>query len=282
MIAVEDAHWADEGFLELLEASATLPGSPAARDLHRAPRDRRPAARPRRRRRPPAAELRPLTAAATEELAAQLVDGGDLALSRRIAETSAGNPFFAEEIAHAVGDRGGAAGAPSPTPCRRRSPRASTLSPSARSERLQLAAVLGERFPEAALTELRGEPVAEALAELERRHLVGARPGEPGIYRFHHQLIRDVGYASLTRAERVRLHELAAAGLRARAAGRHGELIELIAFHLAQAAELDPGAGASRPRSRRSRRRARSRCSEAPPPAPRSCSSRRPGSPRTM
>ena len=28
VIAVEDAHWADEGFLELLEASATLPGSP--------------------------------------------------------------------------------------------------------------------------------------------------------------------------------------------------------------------------------------------------------------
>ena len=241
VIAVEDAHWADEGFLELLEASATLPGSPllvicTARpeiaglrpDLGAADGHQRLA-------------LRPLTAAATEELAAQLVDGGDPALSRRIAETSAGNPFFAEEIAHAVATGAAATGAPLPDTVQATIAARIDALPEREKRTLQLASVLGERFPEAALTELRGEPVAEALAELERRHLVGARPGEPGIYRFHHQLIRDVGYASLTRAERVRLHELAAAGLRARAAGRHGELIELIAFHLAQAAELDPG-----------------------------------------
>ena len=240
VIAVEDAHWADEGFLELLEASATLPGSPllvicTARPEIAALRPDLGAADGHQR-----LALRPLTAAATEELAAQLVNGGDPALSRRIAETSAGNPFFAEEIAHAVATGAAATGAPLPDTVQATIAARIDALPEREKRTLQLASVLGERFPEAALTELRGEPVAEALAELERRHLVGARPGEPGIYRFHHQLIRDVGYASLTRAERVRLHELAAAGLRARAAGRHGELIELIAFHLAQAAELDP------------------------------------------
>jgi hypothetical protein len=79
------------------------------------------------------------------------------------------------------------------------------------------------------------------LAALEARPLIEDRTAdEAGLYGFLHQLIRDVAYASLTRAERVELHVRAAAGVAARAGERYAELAEVIAFHFARAAELDP------------------------------------------
>ena len=146
MIAVDDAHWADEGFLELLEATPTCPACPllvvcTARPEIAGLRPDLGAADGRQR-----LALRPLTAAATEELAAQLVDGARPGAEPRIAETSGGNPFFAEEIAHAVGAGAAPPGRPCPTPSRRRSPSRSTLSREREKRTLQLAAVLGERF----------------------------------------------------------------------------------------------------------------------------------------
>ena len=53
-------------------------------------------------------------------------------------------------------------------------------------------------------------------------------------------MIRDVAYASLPRAERARLHERAAEGIRRRAGERYPELAELVTFHLLRANELGP------------------------------------------
>jgi class 3 adenylate cyclase len=239
VIVVEDVHWADEGFLDLLEQSLTLPGCPllvicTARPEIDGHRPELGLADGHER-----IGLGPLRAAAAEELVAQLVPGADPQLSRRIAETSAGNPFFAEEIAHAVTTDAAPSAAPLPDTVQAAIAARLDALPEAEKRTLQLAAVLGERFTIDALGELLEAPPRDALAELERRHLVSER--SPGNYRFHHQLIRDVGYASLTRAERVDLHERAAGYLHAGADGRIAELGELIAFHLACAAELDGG-----------------------------------------
>ena len=106
---------------------------------------------------------------------------------------------------------------------------------------IQFAAVLGDRFRGEALAELAGADARGELEALERRALIEDHTAdEPDLYGFRHQLIRDVAYASVTRADRVDLHVRAAAGVAARAGERYAELAEVIAFHLARAAELDP------------------------------------------
>jgi predicted ATPase len=241
LIAVDDAHWADEGFLDLVEDAAELPAQPvlivctARPDID----ERRPrlATEERRER----IELGPLAPAAAEELAAALVAGADLDLARQIASTSGGNPFFTEEIARAIGANGAGSGGRLPDTVQ--AAIASRLDALPREEKraIQQAAVLGDRFRVEALNELLGSDPAAQLDALERRALIEDRTGdEAGLYAFHHQLIRDVAYASLTRAERVELHVRAAAGVASRAGERYAELAEVIAFHLARAAELDP------------------------------------------
>jgi class 3 adenylate cyclase len=241
LIAVDDAHWADEGFLDLVEDAAGLPAQPvlivctARPDIDELRPDL--AADERRER----IDLGPLEPAAAEELAAALVAGADLRLAHEIAVTSGGNPFFTEEIARAIGGDG--ADPADSLPDTVQAAIASRLDalPAAEKRASQYAAVLGDRFRAEALAELLGDEPAAELEALERRALIEDRTAdEAGLYGFHHQLIRDVAYASLTRAERVDLHVRAAAGVAARAGERYGELSEVIAFHLARAAELDP------------------------------------------
>jgi hypothetical protein len=107
---------------------------------------------------------------------------------------------------------------------------------------LQYAAVLGEGFLERRLEDLLGRSPREELDGLERKALVQERVSAgPGRYEFRHQLIRDVAYAALPRGERAMLHERAAADIRTEPPERLVELAELVAYHLAQAAELEPG-----------------------------------------
>ncbi|MGH2987914.1 MAG: hypothetical protein ACRDLO_14675, partial [Solirubrobacterales bacterium] len=112
------------------------------------------------------------------------------------------------------------------------------LLPRAEKRAIQHAAVLGQTFTHEALAELVGEPIDEPLDGLVRKALIQERLAEgSGRYAFRHQLISDVAYASLPRAERARLHERAAARI---VIGIHPELAELVAFHRARAAELAP------------------------------------------
>ena len=86
---------------------------------------------------------------------------------------------------------------------------------------LQHAAVLGHRFLASSLTEIMESPADEALEALCDVALVeDLEAEEPGLFSFHHQLIRDVAYASLPRAERVALHERVARGIRDEAGER--------------------------------------------------------------
>ncbi len=66
-------------------------------------------------------------------------------------------------------------------------------------------------------------------------------PQGTGAYTFRHMVIREVAYATLPRAERVRAHLRLARWLEESAPARANELAELVAYHYRQAIALSPG-----------------------------------------
>jgi class 3 adenylate cyclase len=245
VIGIDDAHWADDGLLDLLEEAVfRLGDAPLVVLCTSRPElvDRRPDFG-RGARNVTQIELRPLASAAATQLAASLLPAGSAGLASRVAEVSGGNPFFAEEVVCGIAEDGEdlARGLPD-TVQAAIAARLDTLPP-AEKRAAQQASVLGYTFLETALADLLGESPAEALAGLASKVLVEERAAiGPGRFGFRHQLIRDVAYASLPRSERTRLHELAAEGIVGRAGERFGELAELVAFHRVQANELEPTA----------------------------------------
>ena len=247
VIAVDDAQWADEGLLDLLEEVAFgLQEAPLVVLTTSRPElyERRPDFG-RSARNVTQVELRPLEQSATTDLVRLLLPDHGPELTARVAQASGGNPFFAEEVARTVFDQvSGAAADRLPDTVQSAIAARMDLLPAEEKRVLQGAAVLGHSFDEDRLEELLGERPRDALNALERKALVQELFATgPGRYGFRHQLIRDVAYGALPRGERARLHERAADGIRAGAGERMVELAELIAFHLAQAAELDPASG---------------------------------------
>jgi hypothetical protein len=244
VLAVDDAHWADEGLLDLLEEVAFgLQEAPLVVLTTSRPElyERRPDFG-RSARNVTQVELRPLEPSATTDLVRMLLPDHGAELTARVAQASGGNPFFAEEVARSIFDHDpGASAGRLPDTVQSAIAARMDLLPADEKRVLQGAAVLGHAFGEARLEELLGEPPREALNALERKALVQELFATgPGQYGFRHQLIRDVAYGALPRGERAQLHERAAEGIRAGAGERIVELAELIAFHLGQAAELDP------------------------------------------
>jgi class 3 adenylate cyclase len=246
LVAVDDAHWADEGLLDLLEEvafglqEASLVVLCTSRpELYERRPDFGHSAR-----NVTQVELRPLNASATTELAKLLLPAGADDLAARVARASGGNPFFAEEVARSIsGDDGAASVDHLPDTVQTAIAARMDLLPAEEKLVLQHAAVLGHHFSQSALERLLGSGSREALDALERKALVQELiAAGAGHYAFRHQLIRDVAYASLPREERARLHEQAAEGVRTSAGERFVEFAELYAFHLAEAAELDPRA----------------------------------------
>ena len=121
---------------------------------------------------------------------------------------------------------------------------------------------------------------ADLLWSLRRKALVEERTtSDAGSYAFRHQLIRDVAYNSLPRAERAGLHEQAADALMAREP--FAERAELVAYHLdprLRAAAERRSAGA--PPARRWPRRRPAPSAAAPRPEGRSSTSRRRSCPK--
>ncbi len=244
VIGIDDAHWADDGLLDLLEEvvfrSDDVPllvlCTSRPELLERRPDFGRAA------RNVTQIELRPLTREAADALAASLLPEETQALAPRVAEASGGNPFFAEEVACAIAEGRGSDQLPDTVQAAIAA--RLDLLPQAEKRTLQYAAVLGQHFLEPALEELSGALPTEALRSLMEKALIQERLAiGPGRYGFRHQLIRDVAYSSLPRTERARLHERAAQGIVDRAAERYSELAELVAYHRVRAAELDPTPG---------------------------------------
>ena len=203
--------------------------------------------------------LEPLGQDETRELVANLLESAHVPddVASLIMGSAEGNPLFVEELLRMLLEDGnlrredeggwtlGADLGPlrvPPTINALLTARLDRLDPGERQV-IQRAAVAGKQFWWSAVVELSDADaradVGRHLQSLVRRRLV--LPEEGGIFvgedvfRFAHILVRDAAYATLPKELRAQLHERFAWWVRARAAGRQGELDEIIGYHLEQA-----------------------------------------------
>jgi class 3 adenylate cyclase/tetratricopeptide (TPR) repeat protein len=234
-VVLEDLHWADSASLDILGAGAV-----AARSLPLLllctwrPEPAQPwlgAASS------TLIELQPLTA----EQSRLLVDSwsGSLSLSEplrsAVAERTQGNPFFIEEIARALRERGPAGGADSPLPMTIQGALLARLDTLPLEERyvLQVASVIGPLFQHALLASVAGQQVAleHALGQLANLGLL--RPAGEDRLAFAHSLTHETVYQSLLFAQRRDLHHRIAQRIRVSAS--EDADIELLAYHYRRA-----------------------------------------------
>jgi class 3 adenylate cyclase/tetratricopeptide (TPR) repeat protein len=181
--------------------------------------------------------LEPLAPEETERLIDSLAQVDD-ALRLRIREAAEGNPLFVEEMVAMLHESPNGDVAVPPTIQALLAARLDQLDPSDRDV-LQCGSVEGRVFHRGAVQALAPEEsqVTTRLSALVRKELV--RPDKPQLpgedaFRFRHLLIRDAAYNALPKATRAELHERFAHWL-----GEHGstlaELDEILGYHLEQA-----------------------------------------------
>jgi tetratricopeptide (TPR) repeat protein len=235
LVCIEDVHWAEPTFLDLLEyVAGWATGAPilllclARPDLLDA-RPRWPGT---------SIVLQPLSAAEADALLDALVAEWPLApeLRARVAAAAEGNPLFVEQLVAMLSEQGGESLAVPPTIQALLAARLDRLEPLERTI-LERAAVVGREFSREALTELsppeEQRTLPAVLLSLVRGELL--RPGrsrEPGddTFRFGHALIRDAAYAQIPKARRADLHVRYARRLEL-----DGGDDELVGYHLEQA-----------------------------------------------
>jgi predicted ATPase/class 3 adenylate cyclase len=258
VVVLDDLHWAEPTFLDLIEHVAKF-----SRDF---PILLLCIARPELLDKRPgwggdklhatSIFLEPLSEAECRELITNLLDRAPLppAAESRIAGAAEGNPLFAEEFVAMLvddalltreGDHWVASSNLSelPVPSTIHALLAARLEGLPADERaiLTTAAVEGLVFHRGAVGELRptpDTPLENGLQALVRRDLI--RPdtadfaGEKA-FRFRHGLIRDAAYRSLPKKARADLHERHAAWLARTAGDRLREFEEIVGYHLEQA-----------------------------------------------
>ena len=241
VLVVSELHWADDVVLELLdhllERLRNLPFAVVA------------TARPELEERwSPSTgrsnlvllHLDPLRPDAAAEMAAALL-GHDPTPELRalLLERSGGNPLFLEELVALLGE----SVSPSELPATLRGLVSARLDALPGRERslLEDAAVVGRTGPVDALVGLgqaRGETGATGLLDqLAGRELLGL---DGGHYEFRSEVVREVAYETLTKAERARRHAALAEWLSSttQGTGREEEHLERLAYHWGTAAEL--------------------------------------------
>ncbi len=238
VVVVDDLHWAEQTFLELVEHLVDRAGDAPILVVGLAREElleERPAFLAERTN----AETLDLPALSREETAALLagLGGGALPAEQRarILDTAEGNPLYVEQLL-ALAAEGGLAGE-RPLPHTIESLLATRLDRLGPAERMVLGrgAVVGRSFSAEALTALL---VPEAVPSVERHlgELVARgflrEDGDAG-FRFRHVLLQEAAYRATPKAERAELHE------------RHADLLaqaderdELVGYHLEQAHRL--------------------------------------------
>ena len=257
VIVLEDIHWAESTFLDLIEHLVdSIQDAPvllvcsARHELLDERRDWGAAGKATR------VALRPLSEEESSSIVTNLLGDAPVPeeFRQRIVTAAEGNPLFVEQIlSMAVDDgllvRGSGehwllAGemesfAIPPTISALLMARLDRLTAEERSA-IELGAVVGPLFYRRAVAELSPEamrPGVEAsLEELTRKQLI--RPDasdlpEEDAYRFHHILIRDAAYQGLLKRARIELHELLADWLEG-AAATLLEYEEIVGYHLEQ------------------------------------------------
>lgn len=188
--------------------------------------------------------LRSLTERASRDLLESLPGASALSPRRRdqILTRAEGNPYFLEQLVAHVAD--GGSGVLPDTLHALLAARVDAL-PAAEKRLLQAASVVGRVFWVEPLRglgyDVTGADGADPLGVLETRGLVLARPvsslaGQVE-FAFKHALLRDVAYASLPVAQRARGHAAVAEWLEDVSQDRVGEVMELVAYHYAAAAD---------------------------------------------
>ena len=193
----------------------------------------------------------PLGREATREMISDLLghDPSVVELRELIRERTQGNPFFIEEVVHALAASGALAGergayrrtssaADLDVPATVQSLLAARVDALADSDKLvlQTAAVIGKRFSGLILRSIVGLPTGEvdrSLAMLE--HVEFIRGETESEYVFRHPLTQEVAYGSQLLEQRIALHAAVARALEEVFAERLGECAALIAHHWEQA-----------------------------------------------
>ena len=236
VVCLEDVHWAQPMFLDLLEyLSGWAREAPIVLLCLARPEllDDRP------RWGGGSLSLDPLTEAESQQLLDELASEWPITAEARarIADGAEGNPLFLEQMVAMLSDRGTLPREVPPTIQALLAARLDRHEPLERAV-LERAAVVGKEFWRGAVMELspsdeRGE-VAPTLLSLVRKELVrperSALAGEDG-FRFRHALICDAVYGAMPKRARAELHEQFASWLES------GEVEdELVGYHFEQAA----------------------------------------------
>ncbi|WP_434086322.1 ATP-binding protein [Mycobacterium lentiflavum] len=194
--------------------------------------------------------LVPLSQSETSMLVAELLgpDPSVDEVAQIIAARSAGNPFFAEEIARELAERGVLVGQRGGYACRTDvaavgvpatlqaaiAARIDRLSPAAKHT-VAAAAVIGSRFSYDLLASLGIDPCVDELINAELIDQVRFTPRAE--YVFRHPLIRTVAYESQLKSDRAQMHRQLATMIEAREPESAEQYAALIAEHLEAAGD---------------------------------------------
>ena len=230
MVVLDDIHWGEETFLDLVEQVALLTSDAPILLLCMArPEllDRRPAW-------PVTLRLDPLGDSDVEELIPRRIGGEQ---RERITRAAGGNPLFIAEMVAMSEEADGDVAVPQ-TLHALLAARLDLLEPAERRV-LECAAIEGEVFHRGAVRALapEEEQVTARLASLVRRELVRSDraqvSGDEG-FRFRHLLIRDAVHDAIPKANRAELHVRFASWVEDRGADLV-EVDEIVGLHLEQA-----------------------------------------------
>ena len=249
LVVFEDLHWASDTLLDLVEHITTSRTSaPLVMVALARPEllDRRPTWGGGRRNFTSLA-LEPLTPDEARRLVQVMTEGVPAPIAERIVERTGGNPFFVGELvrAYEAGRRSGVRDEEISLPDTVHGTVLARIDalPAAERAVLERAAVAGRTARAAAVAALLPDLSTDAadaiMTALADRDLLVPQGG--GAYTFRHIVIREVAYATLPRAERVRAHLRLAEWFEQDAPARANELAELVAYHYRQAIALSPG-----------------------------------------
>jgi class 3 adenylate cyclase/tetratricopeptide (TPR) repeat protein len=222
-VVLEDLHWLDPASADALrEVTAAMAQAPCL-FLTTSRDDAAPWAAE-------VIELRPLQDASASSMIERLAPSLDEDAKRLILERTAGNPFFIEEITHAL-----ASGRTAAVPLTVQDLLESRLDALAPDPRLvaQHASVIGRRFGTRVLARVTPEADIEpALATLEDERFIDPREVTlERTYIFRHALVQEVVYRTQLIVQRKRAHVSVGDAYRELYESRVEEFVDVLAYH---------------------------------------------------
>ena len=257
VLVVDDLHWAEPTFMDLLEHVTDwvrdapllllVMARPDLLDIRPAWGASRPNAT--------SVVLEPLAEADAADLLRHLAGSTTVvdSVAFRILEVAEGNPLFVEEVVAMLADDGVlTAGdgrqadalrsiAVPPTIQALLAARLDRLDPTERTV-IEAASVEGKEFTRERVAALAGDGIADSIGALlrglVRKDLIRPIGADADTFRFRHQLVRDAAYDGMPKELRAELHERFADWLQARPLAFPAIMDELLGYHVERAVLL--------------------------------------------